>query len=424
MQQISLKKTRSKKTAITLPVLFAVLLFFCAGTAMAAKKKDSAGGAPFVISKKTSSSQSSVRLKVTPAWTKKLGTKTPWGKIKKIGGHGNSSRPVVYEDTLYIGAAKKVFYAFDLGSGDLRWKFKTRSMIDGDAAAKGDIVCFGTVAGVLHCLDRNTGKELWSFNARSEIIAAPVISKRYIYFTSTEDRVYALDRKSGKKVWSYSAFAPHYVMPRVVSSPILRDTDVGRRIFMLLANGSITCLDAERGKEVWSRKVITSKINIVERARRRVEGNETELFVIDDRGVVLVLDHKDGKIKESYPIIKTIDFVVRGDKIYLLGEELLVEVERKSGKVLWSTTLDHGKPSVMELLGEHLIIISAMTEIPFNFKYLAHSYGYASAYSAATGDESWSRKFKRPITAIDAVDANTLALVNSKGVLRVFNVGQ
>ncbi len=423
MQQISLKKNRSRSTAIRLLALVAVLLFFCAGTAMAKEKKRSEAGT-FVISKKTSSSQDSVRLKVVPAWTKKLGTKTPWGMIKKIGGHGNSSRPAVYADTLYIGAAKKIFYAFDLGSGDLRWKFKTRSMIDGDVAANGDMVCFGTVAGVLHCLDRNTGKELWSFNAHSEIIAAPVISERYIYFTSTEDRVYALDRKSGKKIWSYSAFAPHYVMPRVVSSPILRDTDVGRRIFMLLANGSITCLNADRGKEVWSKKVITLKINAVERARRRVEGNKTELFVINDRGIVVVFDHKDGKIKKSYPIIKTIDFVVSGDKIYLLGEELLVAVERKSGKVLWSTTLDHGKPSVLELSGEYLIVVSAITEVPFKFKYLAHSYGYASAYSATTGNESWSKKFKRPITAINAAGAKTLALVNSKGVLRVFNLEQ
>jgi len=421
MQQISLKKIRSKRTVITLLILVTALLFFCAGTARAKEKKRTGAG-PFVISKKTSRSTKSVRFKVASTWKKKLGTKTPWGKIKKIGGHGNSSRPTVYGDTLYIGAAKKVFYAFDLDSGDLRWKFKTKSMIDGDVAVEGNMACFGTVAGVLHCLDNNTGKELWSFKARSEVIAAPVISERYIYFTSSEDRVYALDRKTGKKVWSYSAFAPHYVMPRIISSPILRETDEGRRLFMLLANGSLTCLDVARGKEVWSKKVITSKINVVERARRRVEANETELFVIDDRGVVVVIDQKDGNIKESYPIIKTIDFVVSGEKIYLLGEELLVEVDRKSSKVLWSTDLNYGKPSVLELSGKHLVVISTTTEVPFDFKYLAHDYGYASSYSVATGDESWNEKFRLPLTAIEVADASTLALVNSKGVLRVFNV--
>jgi len=423
MQQISLKRDSGRRTATTLLILIAALLFFCAGTALA-KEKKRATGDPFVISKKTSSSKKSVRLKVTAAWKKKLGTRTPWGKLKEIGGHGNSSRPVVYGDTLYIGSGRKVFYALDLVSGDLRWKFKARSMIDGDSAVEGNMVCFGTVAGVLHCLDKDSGKELWSFNARSDIIAAPVISKRYVYFTSTEDRVYALERKSGKKIWSYSAFAPHYVMPRVVSSPILRDTDVGKRLFMLLANGSITCLDAARGKEVWSRKVITSKINAVERARRRVEGNETELFVIDDRGVVVAINHKDGKVKESYPVIKTIDFVISGEKIYLLGEELLVAVERKSGKVLWSTGLDYGKPFSLELSGEHLVVVSTMTEVPFDFKYLAHTYGYVSSYFTATGDESWNKKFKTPVTAINVSNAKTMALVDSKEVLRVFRTEQ
>jgi len=421
MQKILLKNTRYR-TATALSMLFVFFLLCFVGIAGAAgKTKDNSNA--FVISKKTSRSENSVRLKATVEWKKKLSAKSPWGKFNKIGKHGISSRPTIAGDALYVGSAKKVFYSLDLSSGDERWKFKADSAIDGDAAVKGDTVCFGTIAGVLHCLDKNTGKELWNFKVRSEIIAAPLLTKEYVYFTSAEDRVYVLDRRSGKKIWSYSAIAPHYVLPLIITSPIVRDSDQGRKVFVLLANGFLTGLDGARGKELWSRKVLSSKINVQEEARRRVTLTEDKLFVIDDRGIVLVIDQEDGVVKESYPIIKTIDFIVKGEKIYLLGEELIVEVNRRSGEVLWSTDLNHGKPSAMELLGEHLLVLSRSIDIPFDVKYLKRSFGHATTYHLATGDESWTEEFKQPITALDVGNkGKALALVNIKGVLRIFRM--
>ncbi len=421
MQKISLKNTRYKTTAV-LSILFVFFLLCVWGVADAAEKTQDSSNA-FIISKKTSSYQNFVRLKATPQWKKKLSAKSPWVKLGKIGKHGISSRPTIAADVLYVGTAKKIFYSLDLSSGDQLWSFKAASAIDGDAAIDDKMVCFGTIAGVLHCLDKETGKELWNFKARSEIIAAPRLTKEYVYFTSTEDRVFVLDRKTGKKIWSYSAFAPHYVLPRIITAPIVRDSDQGRRVFVLLANGSLTGLDGARGKEIWSRKVISSTINVQEHARRRVVLNEDKLFIIDDRGVVLVIDQEDGKIIESYPIIKTIDFIVRGEKIYLLGEEFIVEVNRGTGEVLWSTELTHGKPSAMELMGEHLVVLSRSIDIPFDLEYLKRSFGHVSTYNIATGDESWTEEFKQPITALAiGSKGKALALVNTKGVLRVFSM--
>ncbi len=421
MQKILLKNTRYRTTT-ALSILFVFFLLCISGVADAAEKKQDNSNA-FVISKKTSRSQNSIRLKATAVWKKKLSSKSPWGKLNKIGKHGISSRPTIAADVLYVGSAKKVFYSLDLSSGDRRWSFKTASGIDGDATVEGNTVCFGTIAGVLHCLDTDTGKELWNFKAHSEIIAAPLLTKEYVYFTSTEDRVYVLDRNTGEKIWSYSAIAPHYVLPRIITAPMIRDSDQGRKVFVLLANGSLTALDGARGKELWSKKILSSKINVLEHARRRVVFTKDKLFIIDDRGVVLVINQEDGEIKESYPIIKTIDFIVKDENIYLLGEELIVEVSRKSGEVLWSTELNHGKPSAMELLGEHLVVLSRSIDIPFDVKYLKRSFGHASTYHIATGEESWTEEFKQPISALEVGNkGKALALVNTKGVLRVFSM--
>ncbi len=421
MQKI-LSKNIYYRTTMALSILFVFFLLSFTSVADAASKNQDSSNA-FVISKKTSRSQNSIRLRVTAEWKKKLSAKSPWGKLGKIGKHGISSRPTITADTLYVGSAKKIFYSLDLSSGDLRWSFKTASAIDGDAAVEGKMVCFGTITGVLHCLDKETGKELWNFKARSEIIAAPLLTKEYVYFTSTEDRVYVLDRRSGKKIWSYSAIAPHYVLPRIITSPIVCDSDRGRKVFVLLANGSLTCLGGARGKERWSRKVISSKINVKDHSRRRVVLTDDKLFIIDDSGIVLLIDQEDGEIKESYPIIKTIDFIVKGENIYLLGEELLVQVNLSTGEVLWSTDLNHGKPSAMELLGDHLVVLSSSIKIPFDLKYLKRNYGHVSTYHIATGDESWTEEFKQPITALEVGGkGKVLAFVNSKGVLRVFRM--
>jgi outer membrane protein assembly factor BamB len=375
----------------------------------------------FLVKKKTSR-KAAARLKVKPTWKKKLGTRTPWGKVKSIGNPGVSFQPTIYGDSLYVGSAKKVFYAFDLTSGALRWKFKTASPIDADAGIHENTICFGTTAGVLHCLDKITGKELWSFNARSEIISAPLVTASYVYFTSGEDKVYTLSRASGKKIWTYTGITPHYVMPRIITSPVLSKT--GEKLFVLLANGSLLALDTNSGKELWAEKVIASKINVVERARRRLVASSGELLMIDDRGMVVVHNQKDGKRLGAYPIIKTIDFIAIEDNIYLLGDELLVRVDRTNSEVIWSAPLDYGKPTliVRSGSGEHLVVISTKIEIPYDIKYLKRVRGHASAYTTATGDESFNREFRLPLASIEADGNKTLSLVTSKGELRVFNV--
>jgi outer membrane protein assembly factor BamB len=416
MQKILLRKSLSKKIAITLSILIFSLAFLCASNVKAAGSNSSQERA-FLIKKKANRTTASARFKVKPTWNKKLSSRTPWGKIKS---KGVSFQPTIFNDSIYVGTAKKVFYAFDLSSGALRWKFKTASAIDAAAGVYKNMVCFGTTAGVLHCLDKVTGKELWSFNARSEIISAPLLTERYVYFTSGEDKIYTLERDSGKRVWTYTGITPHYVMPRIITSPVLSKSQ--EKLFVLLANGSLLALDTRSGKELWSVKIIASKLNVVERARRRLVATRGELLMIDNRGMVVVHSQKDGKRLGTYPVIKTIDFIVIEDSIYLLGDEMLVKVNRENSEVIWSTPFDYGSPSLLARSGEHLVVISNKIEIPYDIKYLKRVRGHASSYTLGSGNESFNREFRQPLSSLEASGSKAMALVTSKGVLRVFNV--
>ncbi|HEY6463251.1 MAG TPA: PQQ-binding-like beta-propeller repeat protein, partial [Polyangiaceae bacterium] len=61
------------------------------------------------------------------------------------------------------------FFAFDAGTGDVRWKFHAGGPISGSATVVDGVVYFATLHethlknGRTYALDARTGQELWTF---------------------------------------------------------------------------------------------------------------------------------------------------------------------------------------------------------------------------------------------------------------------
>ena len=72
------------------------------------------------------------------------------------------SHPVADDGMVVFGSNDSSFYALDAASGDLLWKFGTRSAIRGAALVHDDIT-YVVSGNDLYALSRTTGKEIWSF---------------------------------------------------------------------------------------------------------------------------------------------------------------------------------------------------------------------------------------------------------------------
>ena len=161
------------------------------------------------------------------------------------------SSPAIHKGRLYAGSTNGYFYASDLASGKVYWKFNAGSPIEAAPTVSDDKACFGASDGKMRCLDLE-GKLLWEFQARSEILSSPVIKNGKVSFTSSDDRIHALDEKTGERLWTYSRGVYKTVTPRVYASPAL--TENGNLIY-LFSDGAAVCVSALTGKEVWSKKV-------------------------------------------------------------------------------------------------------------------------------------------------------------------------
>ncbi len=362
------------------------------------------------------------RIKLPPeeSWTARL---APLFRFPKRRATEVISPPMIYDGAVYVGSTRGRFYSFDLSTGRPLWEFKLPSNVDGPATVVEKMVCFGTIEGVLYCLERATGKELWHFNSRSEVLSAPVITPDTVYFTSMDNRVYALDRYTGKKLWSYTHRSSHYVMPRLYTSPAVSHPDSGTRIYVQFADGYLVSLDTATGRELWVKDVLGGKLDI-DHARRTPLVYGEMVYAIDSKGYIRAFDAKSGAERMRFDIIKAVDFAIRGRNIYIVGRKRLVALNRRTGRILWTSTNEHGTPYSILSSGRHLFVLSNLSYAPFGIEHLERTYGYITAYSITDGEEVWGRRLGSELWSNAAVSEGYIALVTTKGRLKVYGMDQ
>ena len=94
---------------------------------------------------------------------------------------GTISRPAIWRQRVLAGSYSGTFYAFDAGTGEVRWKFHAGGPISGSSAVVGDVVYFATLHekhlknGRTYALDARSGKLLWTFpdGKYTPVVAAP-----------------------------------------------------------------------------------------------------------------------------------------------------------------------------------------------------------------------------------------------------------
>ena len=126
------------------------------------------------------------------------------------------SEPVIDGDMVYFGGWDHYFYAFDLFSGQLRWKFHVDGACDsGTAVAKdgrvylpsGDSDCF-------RCLDGRTGEIVWEFcRPKTNFNATPSFDGEHVYISINQgtglcgvwvtSTICCLNAKTGELIWEH-----------------------------------------------------------------------------------------------------------------------------------------------------------------------------------------------------------------------------
>ncbi|MEC2158535.1 outer membrane protein assembly factor BamB family protein [Virgibacillus halodenitrificans] len=106
--------------------------------------------------------------------------------------NNKSGAPMIYEGKVFVGSPiTKTFYAYDLESGKMIWKFKNEVM-KAPPVAQDDIVYFSNTKGYVYALDVETGEKIGEKKLNGKLApSGPIIINDTMFIGSQDSNVYA-----------------------------------------------------------------------------------------------------------------------------------------------------------------------------------------------------------------------------------------
>ncbi len=188
-----------------------------------------------------------IRLPLVESWR--------YGPVN-VGIHtASKASPVADERRLYVGADNERFYALDLETGALLWRWITRPAkhgIHATAVVDAERVYVADYAGWLTALDKATGTQVWEVKLGGSIGASPTLVGERLYLgveTPDPDGYLAVvDRRTGHRILEGPRLGDHtHATPTV--DPLTRRTYLGSNL------GWFHAFDGASGRELWKYRV-------------------------------------------------------------------------------------------------------------------------------------------------------------------------
>lgn len=158
------------------------------------------------------------------------------------------SSPFIDKGVVYVGSGDSCLYAVEAGSGELKWKTKTKGIIRSSPCVDDNMVYVGSFDGFIYAFNITDGSTVWSYDTHGSnyqhVQPSPKVSNGILYCGSRNPYFYALDSKTGKLIWKYS-FGGSWVesSAAIVDSTVYVGSSDSKKVF---------AFDTKKGKLQWS----------------------------------------------------------------------------------------------------------------------------------------------------------------------------
>jgi eukaryotic-like serine/threonine-protein kinase len=136
------------------------------------------------------------------------------------------STPVLDDGSIYFGSGDGQVYALDVKTGNLKWKYKTGSVVHASPAIQDGQLFIGSFDGFFYALNKTDGKLLWKFKSvgqsyfpKGEMQGNPVVFDNRVFVGSRDYNFYSTDIKQGFCYWN-KQFPKGWAM----GTPAIRDS--------------------------------------------------------------------------------------------------------------------------------------------------------------------------------------------------------
>lgn len=283
----------------------------------------------------------------------------------------SKTTPTVGNNLLYIGGYDGSVRAYDVKSGNLKWKYPTAGAIAGQILLQGDKVYAGSEDRMLYCLTADKGKFVWKFEAEEPIYSSPVSDGKAIYFGCGNGAFYSVDAAKGTKNW-----VNNDATYNIEIKPFLLDG----KVYYGAWDTFIYCLNTADGKQVW--KHVGEGSSKGGAAAYYSPGDcgpvvcNNVLFTPDRKYEMSLSDPLTGNRISGRTDVAAVALSADGKSVYLRRYSNKLEKVDSTGQSLWTVEVPAG------------MVPAAPTEAN-GVVYVCGNKGMVSAVSAADGSVLW-----------------------------------
>ncbi|MGL9760518.1 MAG: outer membrane protein assembly factor BamB [Symbiopectobacterium sp.] len=285
-----------------------------------------------------------------------------------IDGHYSNLRPTWQGDRVFAADRKGLVKAINLANGKELWRAdlsikrgflssRESALLSGGVTVSGDRVYIGSERAEVFALNAADGAIAWQAIAAGEVLSRPVVSDNVVLVHTSNGMLQALDKSDGAIKWTVNLDIPTLSL-RGESSPA---TAFGAAI-VGSDNGCVNAVLIDQGQLIWQQRI--SQPSGATEIDRLNDVDTTPVVVgklvyaLGYNGNMAALDLRSGKIVWKREMGGVQDFVIDGDRIYVVDQNnRVVALSTNGGVNLWrQSDLLHRNLTGPELYNGYLVV--------------------------------------------------------------------
>ncbi|PWC22738.1 outer membrane protein assembly factor BamB [Brenneria roseae subsp. roseae] len=296
----------------------------------------------------------------TKVWSRSVGS--------GIGEFYSNLHPAWQDNRVFAADRRGTVKALDLNDGKEIWQtdlsektgFFSRNnpaLLSGGVSVSGDHVYIGSERAQVFALNADDGAVVWQADVAGEAISRPVVSDDVVLIHTSNGMLQALNEADGAMKWTVNLDMPTLSL-RGESAPT---TAFGAAI-VGGDNGRVNAVLINQGQLIWQQRI--SQPSGATEIDRLNDVDTTPVVVgevvyaLGYNGNLTALDLRSGQILWRRELGSVHDFIVDGDRIYLVDQDdRIVALNTNGGVNLWrQSDLLHRNLTAPVLFNGYLVV--------------------------------------------------------------------
>ena len=289
-----------------------------------------------------------VKMSPLPTVENQFDPSTAWSTSvgNGIGDFYSNLHPAFADSVVYAADRHGMVKAINADDGKEVWSislaeksgwFSTRpALLSGGLTVAGGHVYVGSEKAQVYALNTNDGSQAWQTTAAGEVLSRPVVSDGLVLVHTSNGQLQALNESDGAVKWTVNLDMPALSLRgESAPAPAFGAAIVGGD------NGRVSAVMLKEGQMIWQQRISQAtgateidRLSDVDTTPVVVNG---VVYTLAYNGNLTALDLRSGQIMWKRELGSVNDFIVDGNRIYLVDQtDRVLALTTDGGVTLWT----------------------------------------------------------------------------------------